>query len=52
MMASIPPNSRGCAVVDRGRVKEPRSRVVIWATLDCRPGMLMLSAMFVAVKKS
>lgn len=51
-MASIPPNSRGCAVVERGRVKEPRSRVVIWATLDWRPGILISSAMLVAVKKS
>lgn len=50
--ASIPPNSRGCAVVERGRVKAPRSMAVICAAPDWRPGMLMRSAMFVAVKKS
>ncbi|WP_239015014.1 hypothetical protein [Streptomyces sp. CdTB01] len=51
-MASIPPNSSGWAVVERGRVNEPRSMALIPAVLECRPGMWMESAMFVAAKKS
>ena len=38
-MASIPPNSSGWAVVERGRVNEPRSMALIPAVLDWRPGI-------------
>ncbi len=51
-MDSIPPNSSGCAVVERGRVNEPRSMAEMPVVLACRPGMLMESAILVEVKKS